>query len=77
MLCFLVLFDKTFEGCFGHIDRIFTLENDAEMYCVAQNRVSISEGFEHWYVTIDQNDNSVVAHRVHGSKHLIQKYNQY
>jgi hypothetical protein len=66
MELFLILFDKTYGGLFGHVDRIFKFKDEADLYCTAQNRVSIELGFEHWIVII-QNDgtSNCYAERVH------------
>jgi hypothetical protein len=55
---FLVLFDKTYGGLFGHVDRIFKSDIEARLYCTAQNRVSIELGFEHWIVIIHDDGTS-------------------
>jgi hypothetical protein len=52
---FLVLYDKTFGGLCGHVDRIFKTDIEAKLYCAAQNDLSIQMGFEHWIVIITDN----------------------
>lgn len=61
MELFLILFDKTYGGLFGHVDRIFKNDLEAKLYCLAQNSVSIELGFEHWIVII-QNDGTQNAY---------------
>lgn len=69
-MLYLVLYDKTFEGLCGTVDRIYDDHYEAELYCTAQNDATTpldkSPITEHWIVIIDLNEvDSKFADRVY------------
>lgn len=52
---FLILYDRTYNGLRGNIDRLFRSDFEARLYCTAQNNVSIKVGVEYWIVIIKDN----------------------
>lgn len=69
---YLILFNDTFTGLEGNIDRLYDNHHEADLYCTAQNFATMRLGkptIEHWIVVINLNEaNAKVAHRVYNPK---------